>query len=105
MTPLVIGYHSVNSVSHIFYKTSRMCMLSANKKYFLDILTLKDGTDGYTKVSELQHVRNVMANVQKPDLVFQRNERFHLNRRGCQFSRLLADEVWGSADGDCIIFS
>ena len=37
-----------------------------------------------------------MAHVQKPDLVYQRNERFHLNRRECQFSRLLADEEWGS---------
>ena len=34
----------------------------------------------------------MMAHVLKPDLVFQRNERFHLNRRECQFSRLLAEE-------------
>jgi len=27
-----------------------------------------------------------MAHAQKPDLVFQRNGRVHLNRRGCQFS-------------------
>jgi len=93
------------SNSQIVYKTSSMCMLSAIKKCFLDILTLKDGNNGYTKISELQHVRNVMAHVQKPDFVFQRNTRFHLNRRGCQFSRLLADEEWGSADCDCIIFS
>ena len=39
------------SNSQIFYKTSKMCMLSAIKKYFLDILTLKDWTDGYTKIS------------------------------------------------------
>ena len=38
-----------------------------------------------------------MAHAQKPDLVFQRNGRDHLYRRGCQFSRLLAAEVCASA--------
>ena len=38
-----------------------------------------------------------MAHAQKPDLVFQRNGWVHLYRRGCQFSRLLAAEVRGSA--------
>ena len=38
-----------------------------------------------------------MAHAQKPDLVFQRNGRVHLYRRGCQFSRLLAVEVCASA--------
>ena len=41
--------------------------------------------------------RNLMAHAQKLDLVFQRNGRVHLYRRGCQFSRLLAAEVCGSA--------
>jgi hypothetical protein len=40
---------------------------------------------------------NVMAHAQKPDFVFRRNGRVHLNRRGCQFSRLLAAEMWASA--------
>jgi len=47
-------------------------------------------------------VSNVTAHAQKPDFVFQRNGRVHLNRRGCQFSRLLAVGVCGSADSDCI---
>jgi len=34
-----------------------------------------------------------MAHVQKPDFVFRRNRRVHLNRRGRQFSRLLAAEI------------
>jgi len=38
-----------------------------------------------------------MAHAQKPDLVFQRNGRVHLNWRGRQFSRLLAAEVVASA--------
>jgi len=43
-----------------------------------------------------------MAHAQKPNLVFQRKGRVHLNRRGCQFSRLLAAEECGSADSNCI---
>ena len=39
----------------------------------------------------------MVAHAQKPDLVFQRNGRVHFYRRGCQFSRLLAAEVWASA--------
>ena len=45
----------------------------------------------------VEHVWNVMAHAQKPDLVFQRNGRVHLNRQGHQFSRLLAAEVCASA--------
>jgi len=37
-----------------------------------------------------------MAHVQKSDFVFQRKGRVHLNRRGLQFSRLLAAEVCAS---------
>ena len=40
---------------------------------------------------------NVMAHAQKPDFVFRRNGRVHLNRQGRQFSRLLAAEVCASA--------
>jgi hypothetical protein len=42
-------------------------------------------------------VWNVMAHVQKPDFVFQRNGWVHLNWRGRQFSRLLAADVCKSA--------
>ena len=42
-------------------------------------------------------VWNVMAHEQKPDFVFLRNGRVHLNRCGRQFSRLLAAEVCASA--------
>jgi hypothetical protein len=38
-----------------------------------------------------------MAHAQKPDFVFRQNGRVHLNRRGRQFSRLLAAEVCASA--------
>jgi hypothetical protein len=42
-------------------------------------------------------VWNVMAHAQKPNFVFRRNGRVHTNRRGRQFSRLLAAEVYASA--------
>jgi hypothetical protein len=45
----------------------------------------------------VEHVWNVMAHAQKPDLVFRGNGRVHLNRRGRQFSWLLAAEVCASA--------
>ena len=49
-------------------------------------------------VQRVDCVWNVMAHAQKPDFVFRRNGRVHLlvNRRGHQFSRLLAAEVCAS---------
>jgi hypothetical protein len=41
-------------------------------------------------------VWNVITHAQKPDFVFRRNRRAHLNWRGRQFSRLLAAEVCAS---------
>jgi len=38
-----------------------------------------------------------MAHAQKPDFIFRRKGRVHLNRRGRQFIRLLAAEVCASA--------
>ena len=38
-----------------------------------------------------------MAHAHKPDFVFRRNGRVHLNRQGRQFSRLLAAEGCKSA--------
>ena len=40
---------------------------------------------------------NVMAHARKPEFVFRRNRRVHLNRRWRQFSRLLKAEVCASA--------
>ena len=44
--------------------------------------------------------RNVTAQAQKPDSVFQRNGRVHLYQWGCQFSRVLAFLECGSAEND-----
>jgi len=46
---------------------------------------------------DVDRVWNVMAHAQKPDLVFRRNGRVHLNRQARQFSRLLAAELCASA--------
>ena len=45
----------------------------------------------------LEASSNVMAHAQKPDFVFRRNGRVHLNPWGRQFSRLLAAELCPSA--------
>jgi hypothetical protein len=45
----------------------------------------------------VDYVWNVTAHAQKSDFVFRRNGLVHLNRRGRQFSRLLAGEVCASA--------
>ena len=47
--------------------------------------------------SIVECVWNVTAHAQIPDFVLRRNGRVHLNRRGRQFSRLLAAEVCASA--------
>jgi hypothetical protein len=50
-----------------------------------------------SKIYSVYCVWNVMVHAQKPDFVFRRNGRVHLNRRGSHFSRLLAGEVCASA--------
>ena len=56
---------------------------------------MKRDTSNNWKV--IEPTRNVTAHAQKPELVFLRNGRVHLNRRGGQFSRLLAVEECGSS--------
>ena len=51
----------------------------------------------YPAVPAVEHVWNVMAHAQKPYFVFRPKGRVHLNRRGRQFSGLLAAEVCASA--------
>ena len=51
----------------------------------------------YWSSANVECVWNVMAHAQKPDLVFRRSGRVNLNRRGRQFSLLLAAEVCPSA--------
>jgi len=76
-------------------------LLSTHRK-INNQLTLRLAENCYCYFSVVQHVWNVMAHAQKPDLVFQRNGLFHLNWRGGswgggQFTRLLVAEVCASA--------
>jgi len=64
---------------------------------YADDINLIGRSTGRLKDAVVEQKRNVMAHTQKPDLVFQRNGRVHLYRRGCQFSWLLAAEVCASA--------
>jgi len=71
----------------------------SNKRQVFDFFTPEDGNDKLSRNvgSELDCILNVTVHALKPDFVFRRNKRVHLNRRGRQFSRLLAAEVWASA--------
>ena len=60
--------------------------------------TLDPTYDGLFPSSIIEEASlNVKAHAQKPDFVFRRNGRVHLNRRGRQFSRILAAELRASA--------
>jgi hypothetical protein len=57
----------------------------------------KNVLSSFASDTDVDCVWNVMAQAQKPDFVFRRNWRVHLNGRERQFSRLLAAEVCASA--------
>ena len=69
------------------------CCLSADRRTRQSVLE----RNIVQTTSLVEHGWNVMAHAQKPDFFFQGNGRVHLNRRGSQFSRLLAAEVCASA--------
>ena len=78
--------------------------LLGSQKLFIAISTCKKGCcvrdlhkRNGLKIVDVNYVWNVTAHAQKPDFVFRRNGRVHLNRMGHQFSRLLAAEVCASA--------
>ena len=64
-------------------------------KYICLLISRHSCNISYFKLLKL--VGNLMAHAQKPHFVFRLNGRVHLNRRGSQFSRLLAAEVCASA--------
>ena len=61
------------------------------------VLVIKRATRNFMAVQVVDCVWNATAHAQKPDFVFRQNKRVHLNRRGRQFSRLLAAEACASA--------
>ena len=62
-----------------------------------DNLKVDWGLNHRSQYRKVELVRNLMAHAQKPDFVFRLNGRVHFNRRGSQFSWLLAAEACGSA--------
>jgi hypothetical protein len=73
---------------HVWVRTNRTGTIN------IIIIVITNLSD---KINVLDCVWNMMAHAQKLDFVFRRNGRVHLNRRGRQFSRLLAAEVCVSA--------
>ena len=74
----------------------RLCVILSGTNYagVLVVLLIKAGScDVTSAVTEVDCIWNVMAHAQKPDFIFRRKGRVHLNRQGRQFSRLLAAEV------------
>jgi len=67
------------------------------KKYVSLILNWEYPSCRNLRVTLVDCVSNMTAHAQKPDFVFRRNGRVHLNRQGRQFSRLLAAEFCSSA--------
>jgi hypothetical protein len=68
-------------------------------RYFILKLQLVPSCSLFLSISQfiVECFWNVMAHAQKPDFVFHRNGRVHLNRQVREFSRLLAAEVCASA--------
>ena len=68
-----------------------------NCRMAFELWTGKEEKERHHGLFKVDCVWNVMAHAQKPDFVFRRKGRVHLNRRGCQFSWLLAAEMCASA--------
>jgi hypothetical protein len=64
---------------------------------FYKLLYLDSVNRVLREATNLDCVWNAMAHALKPDFVFRRNGRVHLNQRGRQFTRLLAAELCASA--------
>jgi hypothetical protein len=80
-----------NSV-HTSRRTNSVSIINSNEvKLFENTITLTLKTKALPKRRQgVQASLNMMARAKKPDFVFRRNERVHLNWRGRQFIRLLA---------------
>ena len=79
--------------SHLHQITCFMRLRSLPISPSLQCVSLKNKR--YIKIHDelVDCVWNVMAHAHKPDFVFRRNGRVHLNRRGRHFSRMLAAEM------------
>jgi len=77
---------------HLAVTISETTRRKINLRLFNDVISTPDIT-----LLRVDASWNVMAHAQKPDFVFRRNWRVHLNLRGRQISRLLAADLCASA--------
>jgi hypothetical protein len=89
------------SVHHCPSSGARNCMCSLRCYKLWGFLFIRlycgGGFSVATRQRSVELIRNLMAHAQKPEFVFRRNGRVHLNRRWRHFSRMLAAEVCASA--------
>ena len=84
--------------SYFFFENGTVCdviwknIVEPDNPHDLMRMRIHTQSEGVVKAS-----CNVIAHAQKPDFVFRRNGRVHLNRQGRPFIRLLAAEVCASA--------
>jgi len=91
-------------IGHLTWRPKYVLLLLGTLKR-QKLLSSRDTLRGYwdsgvAKYYVVEAGRNVMAHAQKTDFFFWRNGRVHLNRRGRQFSRLLAAEVCAISDSN-----
>ena len=94
--PIKLGFNASVGFIHMEY-SSRIFTTTQISAVRDSALRRQTPTKYGRRLREIDCVWNEMAHAQKPDFIFLRKGRIHLNRRGRQFSRLLATEVCASA--------
>ena len=99
--PLIVCRRNCSNSSWKEVQASKIKYFSARERFIfqnpLSCLAASHSVGRCWQPQKVNCVWNVMTHALKPDFVFRRNGRVHLKRRGRQFSRLLAAEVWASA--------
>ena len=90
--PLSYSFHSIRCLCLKF-----QVQFFIPKKVLYPSIDTTTRSRAFASQNKVETSWNIMARTQKPDFIFQRNGRAHLNGRGRQFSRLLAAEVCASA--------
>jgi hypothetical protein len=97
---LCVLLHIRNTDHWTRWPVTRCCFLSPDRVCAINCvcnIAVRRLHNDCSTIRNTDCVWNAMANTQKPDFVFRRNGRIHLNRRGRQFSRRRVAEVCASA--------
>jgi hypothetical protein len=96
----IYGQHAINhclqfqgTCFNLHWPNGGLCPVKCNSLWTTVNMPFRSSKQGWAFKLEVDCIWNMMAHAQKPDFVFRRNERVHLNWQGRQFSRLLAAEV------------